>query len=120
MDSLFRQLTRIVCLFTLGLVAFTFTPVASAESGCLVRDTNELVTVVICPSGLEQGDWQKAGVEACGNRKPCAAWIWDDASKAPEVTPPTPTDLSRAEIVSAVAIWVNETSQLIMISSTSE
>ena len=115
------QATRLICLSVLiyaGLIHAD--PVWADGSGCLVRDHNALVTVVICPAGLDQPDWREAGVEACGARKPCAAWIWDDPKKAPEITPPTPTDMSREEIVSAVAIWVNETSQLITISPVSE
>jgi len=92
----------------------------AAESECLVRDQNELVTVVICPTGLSQLEWHDAGVAACGARKPCAAWIWDDPEKAPEVAPPTPTELSREEITDAVAIWVNETANLITISPANE
>ena len=114
----FSSLIGLSVLIYAGLI---YSDVAwAAESECLVRDQNELVTVVICPAGLSQLEWHDAGVTACGARKPCAAWIWDDPQKAPEVAPPTPTELSRDEIVSSVAIWDNETGKLIMISPASE
>ena len=81
-----------------------------------MRDTNELVTVVFCPPGLSQTALRDAGVQACGTRKPCAAWIWDDPARAPATTPPTPTDMSPEQIAAAVAVWVNESNQLITIS----
>jgi len=116
-----KPVLRLIGLSTLIYAGLIYSNVVwSAESECLVRDHNELVTVVICPTGLSQLEWHDAGVAACGARKPCAAWIWDDPEKAPEVAPPTPTELSREEITDAVAIWVNETANLITISPANE
>jgi hypothetical protein len=76
-----------------------------------------MVAVVICPPGLKQSDWRDAGVEACGTRKPCGAWIWDDAEKAPDKAPPAHDKLAKDQITSAVAIWINEQSKLITLTS---
>lgn len=85
-------------------------------TGCSVRDRRDFTVIVICPKELSQDSLRNAGLEACGSTKPCAAWIWVDEQKAPAVAPKTPEDFSRVQIVSAVAIWVNEDQKLITIS----
>lgn len=90
---------------------------ASADvTQCVVRDNGNYTIVVVCPKGLDQQGMRDAGVNACGDRLPCAAWIWDDTDKAPETAPSTPEEFTQEQVASAKGIWVNETEQLIMIS----
>jgi len=85
---------------------------------CKISDINGLTTLVICPSGLEVDDLQKAGVKACGERTPCGmVWIWDDAENAPKRAPKLATDMTQNQIKSAVAVWVHEKQNLITIAA---
>ncbi|MGB5559137.1 MAG: hypothetical protein WBN04_14145 [Paracoccaceae bacterium] len=86
---------------------------AAAESQCTVGDTNGMVTLVLCPPGLDQEALKTAGEAACGERMPCGAWIWVDEAKMPEVAPDSHDKLTQEQITAAAAIWVNEAKQLI-------
>jgi hypothetical protein len=83
------------------------------ETGCVHRDTNGMVTLVICPPGLPVEALGEAGDAACGDRRPCAAWIWDDAAVVPAAAPDTHEALGAETIAAAVAIWVAEDKSLI-------
>ena len=105
-------------LLLAALLALGVTPAASQETApdpaaCEVRDTNGMITVVICPPGLNAVGWQAAGRIACADRQPCLAWIWDDPEQAPETAPETSEGLGGAAIVSAVGVWVNDDRQFI-------
>ena len=54
-----------------------------------------------------------------GMRKPCGAWIWDDVKNMPALAPDSHDKLSKAQVSSAVAIWVNEKQELITLEKTS-
>ncbi len=109
-------------LILAALLALGATPAAAQDSGtaaapdpaaCEVRDVNGMITVVVCPPGLNAVGWQAAGRIACADRQPCLAWIWDDAEKAPETAPETSEGLGGEAIVSAVGVWVNDDRQFI-------
>jgi hypothetical protein len=72
-----------------------------------------MITVVVCPPGLNAVGWQAAGRIACADRQPCLAWIWDNAEKAPATAPETSEGLGGAAIVAAVGVWVNDDRQFI-------
>ncbi|MFK5981001.1 MAG: hypothetical protein QM488_19195 [Rhizobiaceae bacterium] len=113
---MFKRLSCLMFFVTMSycLVAFV-SPVQAEVAECSVLDTNDFTVVVICPEGLDQSGWRDAGAKACGLLKPCAAWIWVDPKIAPKTAPSTPTLFSQEQIANAVAIWVNEKQELIMI-----
>lgn len=92
-------------------------PNAAAQpgSGCKVLTNNGDVAVVLCPPGVGQEQWQRAGSAACGNVKSCSAWIWDDVKKAPLSAPSQATDIAQKDMLNSVAIWDNAEQRLIMI-----
>jgi len=85
------------------------------ESLCQTGDFRNFTAIVLCPADLNQEQWRDAGADACGDRKPCAAWIWTNEEIMPAEAPETPEDFSQEQIVNAVAIWVNEDQNLITI-----
>ena len=86
-----------------------------AENACEAGGRNGMVATVACPAGLDEDAWKAAGVAACGEELPCGAWIWEDAALLPEDVPARHDELSEAQITTAVAIWVAENQQLILI-----
>lgn len=90
-------------------------PAVAQDSQCEARGTNGMVTLVLCPPGLDQDAWKTAGTEACGTRMPCGAWIWDDSANVPDAAPDSHDKLSREAVQTAKAIWVNETQSLMVI-----
>lgn len=82
---------------------------------CEPRGTNGMVTVVLCQEGLDATTWQMAGEAACGDRKPCGAWIWDDEANLPIDIPDAHDKLPADSIRSALAVWMNEQDQLIVL-----
>ncbi len=90
---------------------------SDAENSCSVEDANNIISIILCPPGLDQSDWQKAGELACADRLPCGAWIWDEKDKMPAAAPENHDGLSRSEVTSALAVWVAEQELLITIES---
>ena len=75
---------------------------ASGPEACTVRDTNGMITLVICPEGLGAADLQVAGQAACEGREPCLAWIWDNPEVAPVTAPASgPSSHKTARAISA-------------------
>jgi hypothetical protein len=94
----------------------TGSQVQADVSQCVVSDMTDYTAVVVCPKGLDQKSLRDAGVNACGDKLPCAAWIWDDPEKAPETAPSTPEKFTKDQVTSTLGIWISEKKQLIMIS----
>ena len=86
---------------------------ASGPEACTVRDTNGMITLVICPEGLGAADLQVAGQAACEGREPCLAWIWDNPEVAPVTAPATSEGLGGEALAAARAVWVHDDRQLI-------
>jgi hypothetical protein len=80
---------------------------------CEEKGTNGMVTLLLCPQGMELETMMAEGRAACGDRKPCGAWIWVDPENIPEVAPDSHDKLPKESVQSAVAIWVNEDQRLI-------
>lgn len=103
-------------LFALGAVlAASASPALAQDNTCEAKGTNGMVTLVLCPPGLDQDAWKAAGEAACGLRKPCGAWIWDEATKVPVFVPDRHDKLPKEAVQSAKAIWVNEQQSLMVI-----
>ena len=86
---------------------------AQKASTCEVRDTSGMVTLVLCPPGLDTDALRAAGVAACKGRMPCGAWIWDSPARMPTTAPDRHDALPPEAIAAAKAIWVEESQSLI-------
>lgn len=103
-------------LFSTGVaLALIAAPAMAQDSQCEAKGTNGMVTLVLCPPGLDEEAWKTAGTEACGARMPCGAWIWDDSANVPLIAPDSHDKLSKKAVQTAKAIWVNETQSLMVI-----
>ena len=71
--------------------------------------------IVVCMPGLDQATWHRVGKETCGTLAQCNVWIWNDADKAPEKAPEKDTDLTKEQVRDAVAVWINDTGQMMLL-----
>ncbi|MEX0339050.1 MAG: hypothetical protein AB3N11_08435 [Arenibacterium sp.] len=102
--------------FAFGAVlAAAATPALAQDTTCEPKGTNGMVTLVLCPPGLDQEAWKAAGEAACGLRRPCGAWIWDERTNVPVVVPDSHDKLPKEAVRTAKAIWVNEQKSLMVI-----
>jgi hypothetical protein len=86
-----------------------------AKSQCSVRSAEGSIRVLICPPGLEQQAYRDAGQEACGDQVKCNAWIWDSADRVPKYVPKQDSDIDPKVASEAVAVWANDSKQLMLI-----
>ena len=98
-----------------AVLAATASPAFAQVNTCEAKGTNGMVTLVLCPPGLDQEAWKAAGETACGLRKPCGAWIWDEATNVPVFVPDSHDKLPAEAVQSAKAIWINEQQSLMVI-----
>ncbi len=87
----------------------------SMPSACAVTDRSRQVRVLICDPGQNREVWQVAGATACAGETLCNAWIWDDRDRAPAKAPRVDAGLTAAQSRSAVAVWINDSGQLVII-----
>lgn len=80
---------------------------------CEAKGSNGMVTMLLCPEGLEAEALADEGRIACDGRRPCGAWIWSEAAAIPEEAPDSHDKLPKESVQQALAIWVNEAEQLI-------
>lgn len=98
-------------------------PVAAAE--CERVDAKESTVVLVCPKAAElvaeEGEGlealRAAGIQACLAREPCIAWIWNDPMNAPLVAPALSDGLTKDQVQSAIAVWINDAAELMIISA---
>jgi len=98
----------------LALLGCVLSPTANAATTCDVKSRSESVAVVLCPASVTPKAMRDAGVAACRGLKPCNAWIWDDAAKAPAKAPANEADLSKDAVLGARAVWMNDSQNLMM------
>ena len=92
-------------------------PAASTPATpCTIKTRNDRIVIMVCPQGLGRTEWQNAGKSACDATKRCRVWIWDDAGKAPDAAPASDEALSQKLAFAAVAVWVNDSESLILLS----
>jgi len=105
----------IILAATIGLALPATAQEAAENPVCQVMGENGMVTLLLCPEGLNQELLASEGVAACNGRLPCGAWIWTDATMVPAEAPDSHDKLTQAAVRSAIAIWVGERSQLIQL-----
>lgn len=88
---------------------------APATGQCRTVATNGMVAAVLCPKGQTLEQWKAAGIAACGDRKPCGAWIWDDADAVPAALPAKHEELGADAVRRAKSIWINETGKMVIL-----
>lgn len=93
----------------------TDTADAPAEPVCELKGENGMVSMLLCPEGLEAEAYAAEGRIACEGRAPCGAWIWTNAEAIPAEAPDAHDKLPKESVQQAIAIWVNDTAQLMML-----
>lgn len=82
---------------------------------CEHKGTNGMVTMLLCPEGLDFEALVDEGRGVCEDRKPCGAWIWSNAEFIPDVTPDAHNKLPKLSVQNAVGVWINEQEQFLSI-----
>ncbi|MEP1200456.1 hypothetical protein [Tateyamaria sp.] len=101
-------------------VGFSSTAVVGAAQDtdaaqCVHKGTNEMVTMLLCPEGLDREMLVMEGKLVCGDRKPCGAWIWVREEDLPLEAPDSHDKLTEQQITSSLGVWMNEHDQLVTI-----
>lgn len=106
-------------LLTAGMLAVSAPSTAIAQNrpadACAVRDRSDTVVVMVCPQDLRADQWREAAERACGIRRMCNVWIWDNAGKAPDKAPAADSDMPRSTAAAAVAVWAHDSRSLLQI-----
>jgi hypothetical protein len=90
-------------------------PAAGQAADCRVKSRSDAVIVMVCPSTSDAAKWQAQATSACGEKKFCNVWIWNDADIAPAKAPTSDADMPKEAAKRAVAIWANDSSSLIKV-----
>ena len=85
----------------------------AADSDCTVKSRSNAVVLMHCKAHLDDKVWAAAAKSACEPGKACNVWIWEDLSKIPEKAPKIDTDLPKSATGAAVAVWINDSANLI-------
>lgn len=102
----------------IAVAALLATSTAAQDTGatqCTQSAASDIISVVICPAGLDDVELAEAGKTFCAERLPCGAWIWTNAADAPETAPENHDGLTQAQVTSSVGVWVAEQEQFISI-----
>lgn len=86
---------------------------AAASDSCTVTARSSAVVLMHCKANLDDKAWVAAAKAACEPGKACNVWIWEDLSKIPEKAPAIDTDLPKSATGAAVAVWINDSANLI-------
>ncbi len=84
----------------------------AAPNDCTVKSRSSAVVLMHCKANVAETVWVEAAKAACEPGKACNVWIWDDASKMPQVAPKTDAELPKSATGAAVAVWINDTANL--------
>jgi hypothetical protein len=114
------QAATVACLLAIpGQVLADHHEEATEASACTVRSSNDRVVILVCQAGLDHEALRSAGEAACANATDiCNAWIWEDPEAAPERAPATDAGLDKDRVREAVAVWVNDSSRLMVLQKT--
>lgn len=97
-------------------MVMTSLPVAAQDDYtpvCEGKGSNGMVSMLLCPEGLDDNALANEGRAICQERKPCGAWVWTDAAFIPLEAPDEHNKLPKESVRNALAIWVNEAEQLV-------
>lgn len=109
-----RSLQTVRPAIVAALAAVFLHGTAAAQGpACAVKARGTDIVVVVCASGTPAIRMRDAGVAACKSLKPCNAWIWEDEAKAPARAPKQESDLTKAEVQAARAVWMNDSESLV-------
>ncbi|MGP6087726.1 hypothetical protein [Antarctobacter jejuensis] len=89
--------------------------VETAEPACELKGENGMVSMLLCPAGLDSAAYADEGRIACEARAPCGAWIWINADAVPEEAPDAHDKLPKESVRQAVAIWINDKQELMVL-----
>ena len=93
---------------------------SALPEGCRETSATTIISVLVCPSGLEDATLAEAGRAVCGAALPCGAWIWTDDSFAPPSAPENHDGLTKAQILSSRGVWIAEDEAFLTIAPVSE
>jgi hypothetical protein len=85
---------------------------AAAPADCTVKARSDKVVLMHCKANLEDKALAEAAKAVCEPGKACNVWIWDDLAKMPTAAPKTDAELPKSATGAAVAIWVNDSANL--------
>ena len=108
-------------IFMGAAIAFAACGMAAAQEQarqCETRGTNGMVTLLLCPEGLDAEGMAREGKLACGERKPCGAWIWTDPAVVPAEAPDSHDKLAPEAIKASHGVWMNELDKMIVLQAT--
>ncbi len=130
MSSLKLKVSDFSAILLVTFVTISGSNLAHAQStdpvaDCKLQDSNGSTSEMICKNAREMIELKDegmkalraAGTSACVDREPCIVWIWDDPANAPVKSPPLSDGLTKAQVQSAVAVWVNDANEMLMISA---
>lgn len=99
---------------TIWTLAMTAPAMTHAQQGdCTIKASSDAVVLMHCKPQRAEAAWVQAAKAACEPGKACNVWIWEDASKIPATAPKTDAELPKSATGAAVAVWVNDTANLI-------
>ncbi len=82
---------------------------------CVEGSATTIISIAICPTGLDTEQLADVGRAICGDVVPCGVWVWDDPEALPAEAPENHDGLAQEEIVSARGVWVAEDNSFIAI-----
>lgn len=98
-----------------SILLMTVSPAVAETPSCENKGSNGMVTLLLCPAGLDHDAWRNAGIQACEGREPCGAWIWEDASLVPGEAPERHDLLTPEQVRAAKAVWINDNGHLMVL-----
>lgn len=105
-----------------GVLLLGFAQTANADEvidhQCTQSSSTDVISIVICPEDVSMEEMVAAGRSFCDGRLPCGAWVWSDASMAPEEAPENHDGLTQEQVTSSKGVWVAEQEQFISIEAT--
>lgn len=85
---------------------------AQVNDACSVKSRSDAIVIMVCRPGTMPPAMTQAASLACGSKAMCNVWIWDDADKAPTTAPHKDSDLPKAAVQHAVAVWAHDSKSL--------
>lgn len=115
MNASLKSLALATSALAMGspVTSATATAAAAASDNCTITSRSSAVVLMHCKANLDDKAWVEAAKAACEPGKACNVWIWEDLGKIPEKAPKIDTDLPKSATGAAVAVWINDSANLI-------